>query len=183
MLFRSNSETDLIRQENELKTDIHVTKIPEGQDPDEVVLRDAREWEEILARARPIVTFRMETAAAGKNLSDAKVKQEIADEVLPLIEEVANPVERETYRQQLAEFLNVDVRFLISAPRPKKTKSSSAQVAHDPGTGDSSSGFGWLAGSPRRCAWATCSTSAGSSASAASPWARPGPTTDRKSVV
>ncbi|AOH42866.1 DNA primase [Anaerolineaceae bacterium oral taxon 439] len=136
-----NSETDLIRQENELKADIRVTKIPEGQDPDEVVLRDAREWEEILARARPIVTFRMETAAAGKNLSDAKVKQEIADEVLPLIEEVANPVERETYRQQLAEFLNVDVRFLISAPRPKKTKSSSAQVAHDPGTGDSSSGF------------------------------------------
>ena len=28
-----NSETDLIRQENELKADIRVTKIPEGQDP------------------------------------------------------------------------------------------------------------------------------------------------------
>ena len=124
-----NSETNLIQQENELKADIRVTKIPEGQDPDEVVLRDVHEWEEILARAKPIVTFRMEAAAEGKDLSDAKVRQEVADEVLPLIEEVANPVERETYRQQLAEFLNVDVRFLISAPRPKKTKSSPVQDA------------------------------------------------------
>ena len=112
----------LIRQEGDLKADIRVTKIPEGQDPDEVVLRDPAEWRAILENAKPIVTFRMETAAAGKDLSDAKVKQAIADEVMPLIREVSNRIERETYRQQLAAFLKIDERLLAFAALPEKSK-------------------------------------------------------------
>lgn len=105
----------LLRQENALRADIRVTQIPEGQDPDEVVLRDPAEWQSILDHAKPIVTFRMETAAKGKDLHDAKAKSEIAAAVLPLIREVANQIERETYLKQLAAFLQVDERTLVRA--------------------------------------------------------------------
>jgi DNA primase len=42
------------------------------------------------------------------NLSDPKVKTEIAQAILPLIDDVAQPTERETYRQQLARVLRID---------------------------------------------------------------------------
>jgi DNA primase len=50
----------------------------------------------------------MDTLAAGQNLNDAKVKNQIAAQVLPLIEDLPTPIERDTYRQALARMLRVD---------------------------------------------------------------------------
>jgi DNA primase len=57
----------------------------------------------------------METLAAQRDLDDPKVKSEIAAQTLPLIEDVANPVERDAYRQKLARLLRVDERSLVGA--------------------------------------------------------------------
>lgn len=102
----------LLRQENRLNVDIRVAIIPDGMDPDEVVLRDHGEWQTILDSAKPIVIHMMEVLSKGKNLNDAKVKSEIAAQIMPLIREVPNAIERETYRQQLARHLDVDVSLL-----------------------------------------------------------------------
>jgi DNA primase len=50
----------------------------------------------------------METLALEQDLSDPKVKQVIAGQVLPLIEDVPSMVERDAYRQRLARLLRVD---------------------------------------------------------------------------
>ncbi len=105
----------LLRQETKLNADIRVTRIPDGMDPDEVVLRDPDEWQEILNNAKPIVIHLMESAAEGKDLNDAKVKAEIAEKIMPLIREVPNVIERETYRQQLARFLDINEALLNTA--------------------------------------------------------------------
>ena len=57
----------------------------------------------------------METLAAGRDLDDPKVKNEIAAQVLPLIEDVPSPIERDTYRQRLARLLRVNERALLGA--------------------------------------------------------------------
>lgn len=108
----------LLRSEARLEADLRVTTLPEGLDPDEIVLRDPQEWARIVEAARPIVEHVMETLAAGQNLDDPKVKSEIAAQVLPLIEDVPNPIERDAYRQRLARLLRVDERALLSANRP-----------------------------------------------------------------
>ena len=54
----------------------------------------------------------METLAKGRDLGDAKTKSEIAAKIMPLIREVPNAIERETYRQQLARFLDIDESLL-----------------------------------------------------------------------
>ncbi|HEX9017967.1 MAG TPA: DNA primase [Anaerolineaceae bacterium] len=105
----------LLRNEARLDADLRVTTLPEGLDPDEIVLRDPQEWARIVESARPIVVHVMETLAAGQNLEDPKVKSEIAAQVLPLIEDVPNPVERDAYRQRLARLLRVDERSLLGA--------------------------------------------------------------------
>jgi DNA primase len=110
----------LLRHEARLEADLRVTTLPEGLDPDEIVLRDPQEWSKILEGARPIVVHVMETLAAGRDLEDPKVKSEIAAQVLPLVEDVPNAVERDAYRQRLARLLRVDERSLYSAaPKPQ----------------------------------------------------------------
>lgn len=107
----------LLRHEARLQADVRVTTIPDGMDPDEVVLRDTDEWRAILAAAKPIVVHVMETLAKNQNLEDAKVKTAVAAQVLPLIEDVPSPIERDTYRQQLARLLKVDERSLLGSQR------------------------------------------------------------------
>lgn len=118
----------LLRQEARLQADLRVTTLPPGMDPDEVVNRDPAEWGRILEAAKPIVIHVMETLAAGRDLDDAKVKSEVAARVLPLIEDVPDPVERDAYRQRLARLLRVDEHALQgsgSTTRPRPGRRSS----------------------------------------------------------
>ncbi len=107
----------LLRHEARLQADVRVTTLPEGSDPDEVVLSDPQKWRDILAAAQPIVMHVMETLAREKDLNDPKAKSAIAAQVLPLIEDVPSAVERDTYRQRLARLLKVDERSLEGPQR------------------------------------------------------------------
>ncbi len=117
----------LLRHEARLQADVRVTTIPDGMDPDEVVLRDPEEWRAIVGSARPIVVHVMETLAKNQDLDDAKVKSAVAAQVLPLIEDVPSPIERDAYRQQLARLLKVDERSLLGSQRVRERPRRSAQ--------------------------------------------------------
>ena len=109
----------LLSHEARLKADIRVAVLPAGLDPDELVIQNPVEWENILKQARPIVIHVMQTLATGKNLDDPKVKDEIAKQVLPLIRDVPSSVEREEYLQRLARFyklMSVPLLGMESAP-------------------------------------------------------------------
>ncbi len=105
----------LMRQEGRLQADIRVTTLPEGMDPDDVVNRDPGEWETLIETAKPVVIHVMETLAADRDLDDPKVKTEIAAHVMPLIEDLSNAIERDTYRQRLARLLRIDERALLGS--------------------------------------------------------------------
>ena len=102
----------LLRNEARLQADLRVASMPDDLDPDEIVARDRDEWQRLIENAKPIVTHVMDSLAAGQNLNDAKVKSQIAAQVLPLIEDLPNALERDTYRQALARMLKVDERAL-----------------------------------------------------------------------
>jgi DNA primase len=108
----------LLGYEARLQADIRVAVLPSGKDPDDVVLADPGAWDQIIRTARPVVVHVMDSLAAGRDLDDAKVKADIARQVLPLIEEVADAVEREAYRQKLARLLRVDERSLVIGSGP-----------------------------------------------------------------
>jgi DNA primase len=123
----------LMGYEARLQADIRVTTLPEGMDPDEVVNQEPKEWEDIVARAKPVVIHVMETLAAGRDLDDPKIKTDIASQVIPLIQDVSNPIERDTYRQRLARLLRVDERALLQAvpapPRSRPTQRRSPPIS------------------------------------------------------
>ena len=107
----------LLRQEARLQADIRVTTLPKGMDPDDVINRDPAEWERLIHNAQPVVIHVMETLAAGLDIADPKVKTEIVSQVMPLIEDLPNAIERDTYRQRLARLLRVDERSLLAPSR------------------------------------------------------------------
>ena len=131
-------ERGYLRHEARLQADLRVANLPDDLDPDEIVLRNPDEWKALIANAKPIVTHVMETLAEGQNLDDPKVKTDIASQVLPLIADLPNPIERETFRQQLARMLKVDERALIGGRgKPKRVKrrpSSRRADAQDKGS-------------------------------------------------
>ncbi|MBN2388009.1 MAG: DNA primase [Anaerolineales bacterium] len=102
----------LLRHEARLQADLRVASMSDELDPDEIVQRNPDEWKQLIEEAQPIVIHVMGALAAGRDLEDAKVKSEIAGQVLPLIEDLPDPIERDTYRQRLARFLKVDERTL-----------------------------------------------------------------------
>jgi DNA primase len=111
----------LVQHEGRLDADIRIVTLPEGNDPDQIIRNKPQQWPELLAQAKPIVAYVIDVATQGLDMNDAKAKSAVAQQVLPLIQDVADPVEREHYRQQLARALRVDERTLrrVSVPQSK----------------------------------------------------------------
>ena len=103
----------LLRHEARLQADLRVARLPDGLDPDEIVQQDTEEWSRLIAAAKPIVEHVMDTLLAD-GADSPKVKADIARQMLPLIDDLATPVERDSYRQMLARRLKVDERSLVS---------------------------------------------------------------------
>ncbi len=108
----------LLHNEARLQADLRVSALPDELDPDEIVLRDPQEWQRIIAQAKPIIFHVLETLIQGQDLSDPKVKSDIAARILPLVKDVPNPVERDAYRQQVARVLQVDESALMYSTSP-----------------------------------------------------------------
>ena len=106
----------LLSFEARLQADIRVTTLPPGMDPDEVVRRDPQEWQRIVDNAAPVVMHVMDALAAGRDLRDPKVKEDIAAQVLPLIQDIPSPIESDTNRQRLARLLHVAEHTLMIEP-------------------------------------------------------------------
>ncbi len=117
----------LVGHAKRLEADLRVTTLPEGEDPDEIVLRDPQEWKRIVEAAKPIIEHVMETLIAGNDINDPVVKATISSKVLPIIDDVSNMFEREAYRQRLARLLRVDERSLAgpsTSARPTRRRPS-----------------------------------------------------------
>jgi DNA primase len=103
----------LVGFEGRLGADMRVLRLPSGQDPDDVIRRDAERWAELVEEAVPVVDFYLELLTADIDLDDTKAKAEVVDKILPVLEAVTNPVEREDYVQKIARSLRVDERAVL----------------------------------------------------------------------
>lgn len=110
----------LVRYEGRLDAELRIATLPEGQDPDEVVEQDPEAWSRLIESARTVVDYVMDVLSTDLDLEDAKHKAQVAEQVLPLIEDVADPVEREAYRQKLARRLRIDERTLLGYAPPAR---------------------------------------------------------------
>lgn len=122
----------LVQHEGRLQADIRVVTMPPGDDPDSIVRRDVDEWPRLLAQAKPVVAYVIDVATQGLDLQDAKAKTAVAQQVIPLIKDIINPVERDHYWQALGLALRIDERALRQMPLPQTNRPRQAATQSPP---------------------------------------------------
>lgn len=116
----------MLRYESRMGFDIRVIVLPQGKDPDDLIREDPARWQKLVEGSVPVVEHVIQRTVEGKNLDDAKVKSQVAAQIIPLIEDVADPVERSHYRQRLARLLRIPETTLFpqraAGPAPRYTQ-------------------------------------------------------------
>jgi DNA primase len=103
----------LIGYEGRLKADIRIITLPEGLDPDELILQNPRRWEALIAAAQPVVRFYFQHMLSQGDPKEPKMKSRIVDAMLPLLNDIRDSIERESYAQEIAMHLGLDPRSLM----------------------------------------------------------------------
>jgi DNA primase len=114
----------LVGYESRMDADIRIVGLPEGKDPDDVVLEDREHWVGMLESAQPIVTYVTESLLTDKDVDDPKAKADVARKVLPLIADVAR--------------LKVDEKALVewsSKPERRRRQAPTAEESSPRGQG------------------------------------------------
>jgi len=112
----------LVRYEGRLRVALHITVLPQGKDPDDVIRADPARWSQLVEAALPVLEYYFQVLTGDLDLSGPKGKAEAVRRLTPILREVGNAVEREHYLQQLARMVRVDERLLasqIATARPK----------------------------------------------------------------
>jgi DNA primase len=104
----------LVGYEGRLGVEMRVLQLPAGQDPDDVIRSDPDRWPELVEEAVPVVDFYFQLLTEDVDLEDTKAKARVVDKLLPVLEAVANPVEREDYVQKIARSLRLDERAVLA---------------------------------------------------------------------
>jgi DNA primase len=91
---------------------IKVITLPAGQDPDDVIRKDPEQWAQLVEQALPLMEYYFQVAAAGKDLGSAEGKSMLVRQLLPLMKEIGDGIERAHYLQKLARLVRIDERTL-----------------------------------------------------------------------
>lgn len=129
----------LVGFEGRLGAEIRILSLPAGYDPDDLIRADRERWTALLRDALPVVEFYLQTLLRGANLDDAKERGRILESMLPLLRDVADPAERETYAQKVARALRIEERTVTDqlrvarrkAPQPADATPPSGRVQAD----------------------------------------------------
>jgi DNA primase len=134
----------VIRHESKLNADIRVAVMPDGRDPDEIVLDAPDDWRAIIANARPVVEHVIDVTLEKFQIDDPKAKSDAVRAVAPVLRDLNDAVQRDFYTQHLARRLQITPRaiaqLIADATRQIRDKRQSTPVApaHSDGPPDPS---------------------------------------------
>jgi DNA primase len=93
---------------------IKVITMPPGQDPDDVIREEPERWARLVDEALPLMDYYFEMTTGGVDLDTAEGKSGLVQELLALIAEIGDGIERAHYLQKLARLVRIDERLLAA---------------------------------------------------------------------
>jgi len=104
----------LLGTTSKLRAEISIIPLPQGKDPDAVIREDPQEWQRLVDQALPLVDHLIAVVASKVDLTRPEGKSLASEQLLPLIAELEDDVEREFYLGKLAGLLGVNERTLVA---------------------------------------------------------------------
>ena len=93
--------------------EIKVLILPDGQDPDDFLRNSGADaYNHSRGNAMPFLQFMLEQSVRERNIAVPKAKAEAIEEILPLISNVRNPIQKRESFDQAMSFLRVDDQIL-----------------------------------------------------------------------
>jgi DNA primase len=125
----------LIQFEQQLDADIRIAVLTGGKDPDEIIRESGEKWQELVARALPVVDYIFNYATTTFDLDSARGKSEAIETLIPVIMEVRDRIAREHYIQKLAERTRIGTDLLYAeikrAARQEFGRNNKATTGND----------------------------------------------------
>jgi len=101
---------------------IRVIKMPEGQDPADVIHEDPEKWKKTVAEAVDIFTFYFDSAFAKYDKSTPEGKKQIAKILLPKIKDIPNSIIKAHWIQKLSNSIKIAESAVIDEMKKIVTK-------------------------------------------------------------
>ena len=125
--------------ENSLDTEVKVTVLPEGKDPDDVIKEDAQTWQHLLDEALPVVEYATHMVISELDLTTASGKSSAVSRLLPMYAKIKDDTRRDHYLTELANstgttYRNLEIALnrLKTTPKAQETKSEALARAVQP---------------------------------------------------
>ena len=115
-MARSARSADAVTEGSDL--DLRVAPLPPGKDPDDITREDPEIWRNAIDNARPFTEFLISRTLGSKKPDSASEARRVVDRLRPILNTVKSPVERGTYIQRIARFLDVSEQFVLEQSRP-----------------------------------------------------------------
>ena len=107
----------LVRYEGLLDANIRIMILPQGRDPDDVVKENPEAWRSLVETAVPVIDYTFALVTSKLDLTSVKDKSLAADQLMPLIGEIRQPVVQAHYLQKLSRLVGVDEQSLAATLR------------------------------------------------------------------
>ena len=115
---------------SKLQGNLKVILLPRGKDPDEVIRERPEDWRRLIDEASPLMDYFFKAVTSRLDLSNEGGKSAAVAQLLPLISEIADSVERELYLKRLSQLVGVDEKTLAGkAARLRPTERERAKRA------------------------------------------------------
>jgi DNA primase len=114
---------------NRLEMEIKVVLLGEAKDPDVLIKQGGEAWQKAIEAAVPMMEFYFSSAIDRYDLKSLDGRKGLTREMLSIITEVLDPVEKDFYIKKLSALVSVDARALydaISRPKPRTPLGRSA---------------------------------------------------------
>jgi DNA primase len=104
---------------------LKVVKLPESEDPADVLSKDPKKFKKLVDNSLSILEFYFQNAFFEFDEKSPEGKREISKVLLPVIKRVLNKIEQSHWIQQLAKRLNVAEKTIVEELRKLKTETAS----------------------------------------------------------
>ncbi len=118
---------------------LQIITIPSGKDPDELIQKDPKLWEEAIDKTQAAFDWLLNRYASKLDLSSAHGKRALSEVLLPVVGQVTDKIEQDHYLGQISEVAGINGDALRekmnnTSSAPKRLKKPKNQIAPDPVT-------------------------------------------------
>lgn len=111
---------------------LNIISIPEGKDPDELIKKDPKLWENAIAKPEYAIDWVINKYSQTLDLNKAPDKREFSDVTLAVVRQLPDHVEQDHYVQKIAGILSVNPEAIKSKLNEKQPQPLSRKLTTRP---------------------------------------------------